>query len=144
MQAFPHHYAATAQAASDSLVSITTTDCTPIISAPPAEFGGPGDQWSPETLFVASVADCFILSFKAIASASRFEWLNLECAANGVLDKVERSIQFTEIHLSATITLAEGGDREKAMKLLEKAEQTCLISNSLSAKVHLESQVLIG
>lgn len=144
MQAFPHRYPVAAHAGTDSTVSITTKGCSPINSAPPAEFGGPGDEWSPETLFVASIADCFILSFKAIAGASRYSWLNLECAAEGVLDKVERSIQFTEIHLSATLTVAQGSDVDKALKLLEKAEQSCLISNSLTAKVHLEAQVVLA
>jgi len=142
MQDFPHHYPVSARASVDSSVTLQTPNCQDLASAPPAEFGGPGDHWSPETLLVAAVADCFILGFKAIARASRFEWQNLECAANGVLEKVERSIKFTEIHLTATLTVPEGTNAEKAIKLLEKAEQTCLVSNSLSATIHLETNVL--
>lgn len=144
MQAFPHHYPVAAQASVESTVSLTTPNCTDLVSAPPAEFGGPGDQWSPETLLVAAVADCFILGFRAIARASHFEWLDLKCEADGVLDKVERTILFTEMHLKATLTVPAGADIEKALKLLDKAEQSCLISNSLSAEVHLEAEVLFA
>ena len=35
-----------------------------------AEFGGPGDLWSPETMLAGAVAGCFILTFRAAARAS--------------------------------------------------------------------------
>jgi organic hydroperoxide reductase OsmC/OhrA len=34
-----------------------------------------------------------------------------------------------------------GTDEAKARRLLEKAEQSCLISNSLKAPVHLQAEV---
>ena len=43
-------------------------------TAPPPEFDGPGGLWSPENLLCAAVADCFILTFRAIASFSRLSW----------------------------------------------------------------------
>lgn len=35
------------------------------MTAPPVQFGGDGKEWSPEDLFVAAVADCYLFSFKA-------------------------------------------------------------------------------
>ena len=70
MQPFPHHYAVVAKAETQSDVALEGERLPPIASAPPTEFGGPGDRWSPETLLVAAVADCFILTFRAIAGAS--------------------------------------------------------------------------
>jgi organic hydroperoxide reductase OsmC/OhrA len=32
------------------------------------QLGGPGGQWSPETLLVAAAAECFILTFRAVAA----------------------------------------------------------------------------
>ncbi|WP_317932594.1 OsmC family protein [Halioxenophilus sp. WMMB6] len=145
MNEFPHHYPVTASVSSDSYVTLQSPGISATIeSAAPAQFGGPGDRWSPETILVAAVADCFLLSFKAIATASRFEWLALECSVDGVLDKVERTIRFTEMHIKAKLTVAEGTPVEKATKLLEKAEQHCLVSNSLSSQVHLESEVIFS
>ena len=72
MQDLPHHYKVAASAAPQGEVNLASNLLDPILSAPPAEYGGPGNRWSPETLLVAAVADCFILSFRAVARASKF------------------------------------------------------------------------
>ena len=141
MQDFPHHYQVSASAQAQGEVAIQSGSLPQIVSEPPAEFGGPGDKWSPEHLLVASVADCFVLTFRAIAAASRLEWTALDVSAEGVLDKVERSMKFTDVTVRAVLSLPEGGDPAKAERLLERAEAGCLITNSLSANVHLEAEV---
>ena len=55
MQDFPHHYQASARAATDGDVQLTSPRLVTLRSASPAEFGGPGDRWSPETLLTAAV-----------------------------------------------------------------------------------------
>lgn len=142
MQPLPHRYSASATSTGTGNVTLSTQNCSPIVSAPPIEFDGPGDQWSPESLLMAAVADCFVLSFTAVAKASHFEWSTLNCQAEGVLDKVERAIQFTSVTVNATLQVASGTDINKATKLLQKAELHCLVSNSLSAEIHLNTQVL--
>ena len=72
MQQFPHHYSVVAKADTQGDVALEGERLLPIPSAPPTEFGGPGDRWSPETLLVATVADCFVLTFRGIAGVSRF------------------------------------------------------------------------
>lgn len=144
MQDFPHHYVVAASAHSDSNVQLASPGVPNIESAGPAEFGGPGDQWSPETLLVASVADCFILSFKAIARASRLDWVSLTCDVVGDLDRVERVTQFVGFKVRATLEIPQTTNEEKALRLLEKAEKSCLITNSLIADSHLEAEVRIA
>ncbi|MCP5143710.1 MAG: OsmC family protein [Gammaproteobacteria bacterium] len=141
MQDFPHHYQATATAAEEGDVPLASAGLPEIASAPPVEFGGPGNRWSPETLLVAAVADCFVLSFRAIARASRLTWLGLQCDVTGTLERVERVTRFTRFEVNVRLTVPPGTDRERALKLLEKAEQTCLITNSLSATTHLQAEV---
>ena len=143
MHEFPHHYAVTASSAADSNVALESPGLESLESAGPAEFGGPGDLWSPETMLVASVADCFILSFKAIARASKFEWLSLSCDVVGDLDRVERITQFVGFRLRVTLEVLEGTREDKALRLLEKAEKSCLITNSLKAESHLDAEVLV-
>ena len=143
MQDFPHHYAVTASSAADSNVALESPGLESLESAGPAEFGGPGDLWSPETMLVASVADCFILTFKAIARASKFEWLSLRCDAVGNLEKVDKVTQFTGFRIRATLDVPEGTREVKALRLLEKAEKSCLITNSLKAESHLDAEVLV-
>ena len=142
MQDYPHHYVVAASADADSNVVLRSPGLESLKSAGPAEFGGPGDLWSPETMLVASVADCFILSFKAIARASKFEWLSLTCDAVGDLDKVGRKSQFTGFKLRVTLEVPEGTREDKAQRLLEKADKSCLVTNSLKAGSHLHTKIL--
>jgi peroxiredoxin-like protein len=136
-----HQYSVAATVQSDSLVDLTADGLPGIVSGPPLDFGGSGEQWSPEDLLVGAVADCFVLSFKAIAAASRFEWTDLKCDVTGTLDKVERAMQFTEIKLKATLKISADADADRAQRLLEKAEKTCFITNSLKAEPVLEIEI---
>jgi len=142
MQDFPHFYPVSASAASASAVTLSTPGTDSLESMGPVEFGGPGDRWSPETLLVAAVADCLILSFRATARAARFDWLSLDVDATGKLDRVDRITRFVHFDLRATLTVPANSDIEKAEKLLHTAERHCLITNSLLADSNLEARVV--
>ena len=144
MDAYPHHYKVQAAAKAEGDVTLASERLPGLLSAPPLQFGGPGDQWSPETLLVASSADCLILTFRAIARASKLPWLSLDCDAEGVLDRVDGVTRFTEMRMNARLVLPAGGDVERARRLLEKAEKTCLITCSLKAEPVLQSDVTIA
>ena len=143
MQDLPHHYVVKASAETDSNILLESPGLESVTSAGPAEFGGPGDLWSPETLLVAAVADCFILTFRAIARASRMEWISLSCDAVGDLDKVGKATQFTSFRLKVRLEVPEGIREGKAEGLLEKAEKHCLITNSMKAESTLDYEVIV-
>ena len=143
MQAYPHHYAVSAEAERESAITLSGTDLPDLSSGPPPEFDGPGGIWSPETLFVAAIADCFILTFRAIARASNLPWIALRCEAEGTLDRIERVTQFTEIRIHAHLQVPTGVDIAKAQRLMEKSENGCLITNSIKSARHLEATIEI-
>ncbi len=148
MQDLPHHYAVSADAKSDTNVTLSSRGLGDLDTAGPPEYGGPGDVWSPETLLVGAVADCFILSFRATARAARIEWDSLSCSVIGTLDKIDRVTQFTAYDITAELTLPahadDKADDKKALRLMEKAEKHCLITNSLKAATTLQASVLIS
>ena len=144
MQDLPHLYKVAAKARPEGDVNLSADNVEDIPSAAPAEFGGPGDKWSPESLLVAAVADCFILSFRAIARASKLPWTSLQCDAEGKLDRVERSMKFTEFMVNATLVVPAGTDEDKARRILQKAEDSCLVTNSTTATRHLNAEVVVG
>ena len=144
MHAYPHHYRSSGSADPTSTVTLTGAGLPDLSTTPPPEFGGPEGYWSPETLLTASVADCFILTFRAIAAASKLDWAHLECDVTGTLDRVERVTRFTRFDLTARLQVPEGTDREKAEKLLHKSEAMCLITASLNTENHLETEVTVG
>ena len=144
MHPFPHLYVVHAAVRPDGDVPLSSEGVRIIESAPPKEFDGPGNQWSPEQLLTAAVADCFVLSFRAIAGASKYAWLSLESSTRGTLDRVEGKMRFTRFDTHAKLHVPPGTDVERGKKLLEKAELTCLVANSLSSERHLTAEVVVG
>jgi peroxiredoxin-like protein len=144
MHPYPHLYAVHARAEATGDVDLDAERLPTLKTAPPVEFDGPGDRWSPETLLCAAVADCFVLSFRAVARASKLDWQSVEASVEGKLDRVEGKSRFTEIVVRATLRVPPGTDHQRAEKLMEKAEQVCLISNSLLAERRLEPTVVVG
>jgi organic hydroperoxide reductase OsmC/OhrA len=140
MQQLPHRYAVSAHAAHSGTVSLGSPGLDPIENAAPAEFGGPGDLWSPETMLTGAVAACFILTFRGAARASSLPWISVECPAEGLLERKDGSLQFTEFTLRPKITVQPGTDRERLLRVIDKAEHGCLVASSLRAtmKVHPE------
>ena len=144
MQDLPHHYQVSAQSGTEGDVSLATAGVPTLPSAAPVEFGGPGGRWSPESLLVAAVADCFVLSFRAIARASRLPWTALQCDVEGTLARADGKTKFTEFAVRATLNLPADGDVDKARSLLAKAEASCLITNSMTATTHLTAVVEVA
>ncbi|MDH4022557.1 MAG: OsmC family protein [Gammaproteobacteria bacterium] len=142
MQDLPHRYSVTAAATTDGDVRLGSDGISDLLSAPPREFGGPGDKWSPETLLVGAVADCFVLSFRAIARASKLPWDALNCEVEGTLDKTEGVMRFTSFDVKATLEVPAEVNEDLARRILAKAERSCLITNSLSGETHLDATVV--
>ena len=146
MHPFPHQYVASASLTKDESapVHLRSPGLPSLDTGAPAEFDGPGDLWSPETLLTASIADCFNLTFKAIARASRLSYEALHCEVQATLDRVERVTRFTEVMIRPTLTIDDAAAEVKALKLLEKAEVACLITSSLNANVSFQPEVVIA
>jgi hypothetical protein len=73
--------------------------------AAPAEFGGPGDQWSPESLLAGAIASCFALTFRFVARAQKvcrhvLERAEHECLITNSL-RCERELLFEIVSLEA-------------------------------------------
>ena len=143
MHDYPHHYVVSADAPADGVISVSSDGLETLPSLAPAQFDGPGDLWSPETLLVAAVADCLILTFRAIARGSRFEWNSISCEVDGVLDRVDRVTRFTEFHVRVTLHVPEGTDEHKAERLVEKSDHVCLVTNSLNAEMLLMTNIVV-
>jgi organic hydroperoxide reductase OsmC/OhrA len=141
MHPYPHTYVASATGEGGGFVTLASSQLPVLETAPPPEFDGPGGVWSPETLLCASLADCFILTFRAVSRAARFEWSRLECRVEGVLERVDRTSQFTRYTTFAKLAVPEGADCARAHELLERAEHGCLIANSLRGSRALETEI---
>jgi organic hydroperoxide reductase OsmC/OhrA len=144
MKPLPHTYEARLLGGPTGHATLSVSGVPDLRSAPPLEYGGPGDAWSPEHLLLAAVEACFLFTFRAVARASRVEFTALDLSGEGTLDRVDGVTRFTEIVLRPRVTLGPGADRARALRAVEKAEQACLVSASLSTPVRLEPEVVGG
>ncbi len=143
MQGYPHHYHVSAASAPESTVTLSSDGLPDLDTMPPPEFDGPEGYWSPETLLAGSVANCFILTFRAIARASKLEWNDLSCSVEGVLDRVDGVTRFTAFHIKARLTIPEAMDPQRADRVLHKSEAVCLVTASLNTENHLETEIVV-
>ena len=141
MKALPHRYDVHLAGGPSGYAELSTAGVPELRTAPPADYDGPGDAWSPEHLLLASVQACFLFTLRAIARLSKVEFLALELDASGTVDRQEGVTRFTEIVLRPRLTVRSGTDRAQALHVLEKSEKTCLVSASLSTPIRLEPEI---
>ncbi len=142
MKPLPHRYAVRITEGPEGYAALKSSGVPDLRTAPPIDFDGPGDAWSPEQLLLAAVEACFLLTFRAIAAASRIEFTSLDVEAEGIVDRRDGRVRFTEIILRPRLTLPAGTDGVRVQRALEKAERTCLVSASLDTPVRLEAAIV--
>jgi peroxiredoxin-like protein len=109
----------------------------------PPEFNGERGKWTPEHLLVAATSSCLAATFRTMAEHSKFEFISLHVEAEGVLEKLEDGLRFTRIVLRPRLAVIHEDDRDRAVKLLQKAERSCLVSRSLQTEVTLEPLIVV-
>ncbi len=142
MKPLPHVYDAKVIGGPTGHATLSSPGMPDVSSAPPADFGGPGDAWSPEHLLMAAVETCFLFTFRAVARASKVEFTSLEVSGAGTVDRKEGAVSFTEIVLRPRLMLPAGANRDLALRALEKSEKVCLVSASLSTPIRLEPEIV--
>ncbi|MCE7862553.1 MAG: OsmC family peroxiredoxin [Bacteroidetes bacterium CHB5] len=116
--------------------------CIEVATPPEFPKGIPG-IWSPEHLFTAAVNSCLMTTFLAIAENSRLDFTAFSSNAKGKLEQVEGKYLMTEVILEPSVTITDEKDRERAERILTKAEAACLISNSIKSKVTMLPKIIV-
>jgi organic hydroperoxide reductase OsmC/OhrA len=82
-------------------------------------------------------------TFLAIAENSKLEFIAFQCDSKGKLEQVEGKYLMTEVILEPTVTISHEKDRERAERVLTKAEAACLISNSIKSNVIMIPKIVV-
>ena len=144
MKPLPHRYDVRLNGGPGGYATLSTPGVPELKSAPPLDYDGPGDAWSPEHLLLAAVETCFLFTLRAVASASKVDFVSLDLAAEGTVDRRDGVTRFTEIVLRPRLTLPPGADPSRALRALEKSEKACLVSASLATPIRLEPEIVNG
>ena len=123
--------------------TISAPQLSPFIVATPPEFkNGVPNTWSPEHLFVASVNICLMTTFIAVAANSKLDVTRYLSDAVGVIEKIDGKFMFSRIELKPTIHIKFEKDFERAERILKKAENLCLVSNSIKSGLILTPKII--
>jgi organic hydroperoxide reductase OsmC/OhrA len=124
--------------------SLSSNKLPDIKVATPPEFAkGVDGIWSPEHLFVSSVAVCLMTTFLAIAENSSLPFHSFTCEAEGKLEKVDGKFMISEIELKPEVSISEEKLRDKTIRIIDKSEKMCLISNSVKTKIILSPSIIV-
>jgi organic hydroperoxide reductase OsmC/OhrA len=113
------------------------------VATPPEFDKGMEGIWSPEHLFVAAVSGCLMTTFLAIAENSTLDFISFSCKAKGKLEKVEGKLMMSEILLQPKVFIHNEIHRDKAIRIIKKAKDACLIAHSIKSKITMEITVEI-
>ena len=142
MTPFPHRYEVALTDGPAPYARLDAAGRETLTTAPPAEFGGPGDRWSPEHLLLAAVESCFLFTLRAVARAAALPFSGLDVQGCGLVDRRDGVTRFTEIVLRVRLVVAPGTDADMAMRVLERSKRHCLVSASLSTPVTLDAEIV--
>ncbi|MEO5603517.1 MAG: OsmC family protein [Cyclobacteriaceae bacterium] len=127
---------------SPELETSGTSSCIEVATPPQFPKGVPG-IWSPEHLFTAAISSCFMTTFLAIAEGSRLNFSSFACKASGKLEMIDGKLMMSEVTLSPEVVVMEAKDGERALRVLQKTEAACLITNSIKSKVIMNPEVTV-
>ncbi|MBS1487532.1 MAG: OsmC family protein [Bacteroidetes bacterium] len=117
--------------------------CIEVATPPEFPKGIPG-IWSPEHLFTAAVSSCLMTTFLAVAENSKLDFVSFQCGSEGKLEQVDGKFLMTEVLLKPVVLVKSEKDIDRALRVLQKSEANCLISNSVKAKVIMEADVQVA
>lgn len=126
---------------------ITVGNLSSAISAP-AELDGPGIGTNPEEMLVGSAATCYIITLAALLNKREIPVAKLTMSSEGVVSK-QGGLHFERIVHRPQMTLTSGATEEQqeaAKQAAIRAEQACMISNTLrgNVEVHVEPVVTVN
>lgn len=83
-------------------------------------------------------------TFVAIAEYSKLDFEDLKVDAIGKLEKEDGKFVVSTITLKPELFIADEKFKDKAMRIMEKAESACLITRSIKTEVIFDPKVTVG
>jgi len=106
----------------------------------PPVFKGTPDVWCPEDLLIGALNACLMLTFLYQMQRRQLEVLAYESSARGTLEHRDGKHRVTRIVVQPRVSLKSGHDMEAAREAINDTVDSCMISNSILAKVQVDPQ----
>jgi organic hydroperoxide reductase OsmC/OhrA len=136
---FPHHYSATISRTFASRARVEAPPRTMLEGGPSSEMNGDATAWSPEHLLLSSLGLCMLTTFEAFCARDGIELAAWNASLHGTVERSSQGLIFSSIVLSLDMEI--GGNIDYVEQTLEDAKRYCLITNSLSVPVVVETTI---
>lgn len=113
------------------------------VATPPEFPKGVEGVWSPEHLLVAAVSSCLLTTFLSVAENSRLQFSGISINSTGRLDNASGKWMISEVVLEPVVEITDAREEARALRVLEKSDRACLISNSVKAEIVLKPRVVV-
>jgi organic hydroperoxide reductase OsmC/OhrA len=111
-------------------------------SSDPAFRGDPA-RYNPEEFLVAALSSCHMLSYLHLCAVNGIVVIDYRDEAGGTMqERADGGGAFVRALLKPRVTIAKGGDREKALALHEKAHHLCFIASSVNFPVEVAAEIV--
>ena len=114
------------------------------ISCPPVFCESPGDRWTPEDFYIASVEMCFMLTLKLFCERVDVAFESYKSRAVGTLEVVNKKICVTRIDIYPEIRVADEHTLNKVQRLVKGSNRNCLVTESIKTEVSLHPKYYVG
>jgi organic hydroperoxide reductase OsmC/OhrA len=98
---------------------------------------------TPEEMFVASATVCYMNGFVNFAEKMHIGFKTFSCDAVGILEKVDRSFEITEIAMRARIEIDSDDLRNRIERALELAAKYCFVGNSMKCPISHHTEIIV-
>ena len=114
------------------------------LSADPGFRGDPALH-NPEDLLVVSLASCHMLWYLGLAARAGIAVKRYVDEAGGLMvEDAVKGGRFERVVLRPVVTIAAGGDVQKAMELHHEAHRQCFVANSVNFPVECEARIEVA
>jgi organic hydroperoxide reductase OsmC/OhrA len=115
-----------------------------ILGSAGARYFGDDTRYNPEDLMLASLGECHLLTYLALATIAGIRLTSLAVQVSGTLGKVDGKTRFVRATLSADTGVAVTTDAERARALHVDAHEQCFMSNSVNFPIDVAAAVSVA
>ncbi len=142
-----HHFHLTADwpGNRNDVGQIETGELKTKISIPDA-MDGPGVGTNPDEMLLGASATCYIITLAAMLERSHIPKVSLTMESEGIVDVTNGVFTYDAIiHRPKLLLPSDLSDRdvEKAQRLAEKAEGSCMITRALAGNVKVSLEAVV-
>lgn len=138
---FPHRYETSLRWIRGREAVLKTDGAPEVAGAPPPQFDGPPERWSPEALLLSAAELCLMTTFLAVAERAKLTVADYQSRTEAALDKTAEGLAFTRVLIRVRLSVY-ADDAARAQELLLKAKKHCIVSNALKTPPELEVEVV--